>query len=57
MNLEIKTVNSILSKALYYRQFKEFLNEMETQYSDLLYNKVQWLSNGKVLETFCFALE
>ena len=30
MNLVIKIVNSILSKALYHRQFKEFLNEMET---------------------------
>ncbi|KAL7632845.1 UNVERIFIED_CONTAM: hypothetical protein RMT77_016842 [Armadillidium vulgare] len=43
MNLVIKIVNSILSKALYHRQFKEFLNEMETtQYSDLLlHNKVR----------------
>ena len=41
MNLVIKIVNSILSKALYHRQFKEFLNEMETQYSNLLlHNKV-----------------
>ncbi|GFV75056.1 general transcription factor II-I repeat domain-containing protein 2A [Trichonephila clavipes] len=54
MTLVIKIVNSILSKALYHRQFKE-LNEMETQYSDLrLHNKVRWLSNGKVLK--CFAL-
>ncbi|KAL7633025.1 UNVERIFIED_CONTAM: hypothetical protein RMT77_016601 [Armadillidium vulgare] len=43
MNLVIKIVNSILSKALYHCQFKEFLNEMETtQYSDLLlHNKVR----------------
>ena len=34
MNLAIKIVNRILSKAPYHRQFKEFLNEMETQYSD-----------------------
>ncbi|GFX51949.1 general transcription factor II-I repeat domain-containing protein 2 [Trichonephila clavipes] len=44
MNLVIKIVNSISSKALYHRQFKEFLNEMETQYFDLLHNKVRWLS-------------
>ncbi|XP_039312743.1 uncharacterized protein LOC120359413 [Solenopsis invicta] len=55
MNLLIKIVNSILSKALYHRQFKEFLNKMEAQYSDLLlHNKVRWLSkediqSGKLL--------
>ncbi|GFU78015.1 general transcription factor II-I repeat domain-containing protein 2 [Trichonephila clavipes] len=39
MNLVIiKIVNSILCKALYHRPFKEFLNEMETRYSDLLHN-------------------
>ncbi|XP_015440313.1 PREDICTED: general transcription factor II-I repeat domain-containing protein 2A-like [Dufourea novaeangliae] len=57
MNLVIKIVNSILSKALYHRQFKEFLNEMETQYSDLLlHNKVRWLSKGKVLKRFALCL-
>ncbi|GFV01922.1 uncharacterized protein TNCV_4978731 [Trichonephila clavipes] len=57
MNLVIKIVNSILSKALYHRQFKEFLNEMETQYSDLLlHNKVQWLSKDKVLKGFPLCL-
>ncbi|XP_023240003.1 general transcription factor II-I repeat domain-containing protein 2A-like [Centruroides sculpturatus] len=57
MNLVIKIVNSILSKALYHRQFTEFLNEMETQYSDLLlHNKVQWLSKGKVLKRFALCL-
>ncbi|GFW22136.1 general transcription factor II-I repeat domain-containing protein 2A [Trichonephila clavipes] len=54
-SLVIKIVNSILSKALYYRQFKEFLSEMETQYFDLLlHNEVRWLSkediqSGKLL--------
>ncbi|GFU70814.1 SCAN domain-containing protein 3 [Trichonephila clavipes] len=44
MNLVIKIVNSLL-KALYHRQFKEFLSEMKIQYSDLLlHNKVRWLS-------------
>ena len=53
VNSVIKIVNSILSKALYHRQFEEFLNEMETQYSDLfLHNKVRWLSKGKVLKWF-----
>lgn len=53
VNLVIKIVNSILSKALY----QEFLNEMETQYSDLLlHNKVRWLSKGKVLKRFALCL-
>ncbi|XP_049835054.1 general transcription factor II-I repeat domain-containing protein 2A-like [Schistocerca gregaria] len=57
MNLVIKIVNSILSKALYHHQFKEFLNVMETQYSDLLFhNKVQWLSKDKMLRCFSLCL-
>ncbi|XP_076757218.1 general transcription factor II-I repeat domain-containing protein 2-like [Xylocopa sonorina] len=37
--------------------FKEFLNEMETQYSDLLlHNKVRWFSKGKVLKRFASCL-
>lgn len=57
MYLVIKIINRILSKALYHRQFKEFLNKMETQYSDLLlHNKVRWLSNGKVLKRFALCL-
>uniref|UniRef100_A0A6P7G1J0 General transcription factor II-I repeat domain-containing protein 2B-like n=1 Tax=Diabrotica virgifera virgifera TaxID=50390 RepID=A0A6P7G1J0_DIAVI len=57
INLTIKIVNRILSKALYHRQFKEFLNEIEAQYSDLLlHNKVRWLSKGKVLKRFTLCL-
>ncbi|GFT01475.1 general transcription factor II-I repeat domain-containing protein 2A [Trichonephila clavipes] len=57
MNLVIKIVNSILSKALYHRQFKGFLNKRETRYSDLLLdNKVRWLSKGKVLKRFALWL-
>ncbi|GFV14638.1 general transcription factor II-I repeat domain-containing protein 2A [Trichonephila clavipes] len=57
MNFVIKIVSSILSKALYHRQFKKFLNEMETQYSDLLlHKKERWLSKGKVLKRFALCL-
>ena len=57
MNLVIEIVNSILSKALYHRQFKEFLNEIETQYSDfLLHNKVRWFFKGKVFKRFAMCL-
>ncbi|XP_059138487.1 general transcription factor II-I repeat domain-containing protein 2A-like, partial [Physella acuta] len=45
MDLVIKISNSILAKALYHRKSKEFLEELESHYSDLLmYNKVLWLS-------------
>ncbi|GBN03282.1 General transcription factor II-I repeat domain-containing protein 2A [Araneus ventricosus] len=57
MNLVIKIINSILAKALYHRQFKDFLEEIDSQFSDLLlHNKVRWLSRGKVLQRFAFCL-
>ncbi|GBM87868.1 General transcription factor II-I repeat domain-containing protein 2A [Araneus ventricosus] len=36
MNLVIKIINSILAKALYYRQFKDFIEEIDSQFSYLL---------------------
>ncbi|GBL87591.1 General transcription factor II-I repeat domain-containing protein 2A [Araneus ventricosus] len=57
MNLVIKIINSILAKALYHRQFKDFLEEIDSQFSDLLLpNKVRWLSRGNVLQRFAFCL-
>ncbi|GBN49229.1 General transcription factor II-I repeat domain-containing protein 2A [Araneus ventricosus] len=58
MNLVIKIINSILAKALYHRQFKDFFEEIDSQFSDLLlHNKVRWLSRGNVLQRFalCFS--
>ncbi|GFX93524.1 general transcription factor II-I repeat domain-containing protein 2 [Trichonephila clavipes] len=53
MEFVIDIINSILSKALSHRQFKEFLFEMESEYADvLLHNKVRWLSIGNVLKHF-----
>ncbi|GBM91168.1 Protein ZBED8 [Araneus ventricosus] len=50
MNLAIKIINSILAKALYHRQFKDFLEEIDRQFSDLLlHNKMRWLSRSNVL--------
>lgn len=58
MNMVIKITNSILAKPLYHRQFKEFLNEMDNEYIDLLlHNKVRWLSRGNVLKRFVMCLE
>ncbi|GBO02835.1 General transcription factor II-I repeat domain-containing protein 2A [Araneus ventricosus] len=57
MNLVIKIINSMLAKALYHRQFKDFLEEMASQFSDLLlHNKVLWLYRGNVLQRFALCL-
>ncbi|GBM99129.1 General transcription factor II-I repeat domain-containing protein 2A [Araneus ventricosus] len=57
MNLVIKIINSILAQALYHRQFKDFLEEIDSQFSDLLlHNKVRWLSRGNVLQRFALCL-
>ncbi|KAI5149851.1 hypothetical protein ENBRE01_1154 [Enteropsectra breve] len=58
MNLVIKIVNTILAKAIYHRQFIEFLVEVGSEYTDLLmHNKVRWLSRGKVLIRFASLIE
>ncbi|GFW82959.1 general transcription factor II-I repeat domain-containing protein 2A [Trichonephila clavipes] len=58
MKLVIKIVNSILSKALYHRPFKEFLKTKWTLSipTSFLQNKVQWFSKGKVLKRFALCL-
>ena len=44
-------VNIIRAKALNHRQFVVFLEEIDTEYGDLiLYSEVRWLSRGKVLD-------
>jgi hypothetical protein len=49
----IKIVNYIRANDLNYRKFKSLLEEMNSNYTDvLLYTSVRWLSRGKVLERF-----
>ena len=51
LNDVIKLVNSIRSRALKHRQFREFLDSLQSEYSDVLYyTKVRWLSAGRVFE-------
>lgn len=58
MNLVIQMVNKIIAKALNHRQFRELLDEVDSEYSDLLlHNKVRWLSRGEVLRHFVSCLE
>ena len=53
MDTVVKIVNEIRSKGLKHRQFQAFLEELDTEYKDLLYHcEVRSLSRGKVLERF-----
>lgn len=53
MNKTIKIVNYIRARDLNHRKFKEFLSELNSQYSDIMFHtEVRWLSKGKVLEQF-----
>ncbi|GBN73975.1 hypothetical protein AVEN_225464-1 [Araneus ventricosus] len=57
MNLVIKIIKSTLAKELYHRQFKDFLEEIDSQFSDLLlHNKVGWLSRRSILQLFTLCL-
>ena len=54
MGVVVKVVNSILSRSLHHRQFQALVDEVNVQYSDLLYFcKVRWLSRGAVLSRVC----
>ncbi|PNF18344.1 hypothetical protein B7P43_G13898 [Cryptotermes secundus] len=51
LDVVVKLVNAIRSRGLTHRQFREFLDSMQSEYSDLLYySKVRWLSAGRVFE-------
>ena len=53
MSVVVKTTNTIRSKGLNHRQFKQFLEECESEYGDLPYHcEVGWLSRGKLLDRF-----
>lgn len=53
MQVVISTVNFIRSKALNHREFKEFLEDMDAEYGDVIYfSEVRWLSRAKVLKRF-----
>ncbi|GBN86123.1 hypothetical protein AVEN_25398-1 [Araneus ventricosus] len=47
----VKLVNTIRSRGLTHRQFRDFLQSVHSEYSDVLhYTKVRWLSAGCVFE-------
>ncbi|GBM59231.1 General transcription factor II-I repeat domain-containing protein 2A [Araneus ventricosus] len=50
-------VRTSWQKHSYHRQFKDFLEETDSQFSDLLLqNKVRWLFRGNVLQRFALCL-
>ena len=53
MKPAVKAINSIRSKALYHRQFQQFLLDIQAEYGDVIYhNDVRWLSRGSALQRF-----
>ncbi|XP_071052939.1 general transcription factor II-I repeat domain-containing protein 2-like [Onthophagus taurus] len=58
MKVVVSTVNFIKSRGLNHRQFKQFLDDIESEYGDLLYyTEVRWLSRGLTLERFLNLIE
>ena len=59
METVVKIVNFIVShSSLIYRQFKSLLQEIESEYGDmLLHSSFHWLSQGEVLNIFVSCLE
>ncbi|KAK7161663.1 hypothetical protein R3I94_004364 [Phoxinus phoxinus] len=53
MSVVVKCINHIRSRGLKHRQFRAFLDEIESEYEDVLYfTEVRWLSRGNVLKRF-----
>ena len=53
MTVVISTVNAIKQDSLKHRQFQQCLQELESEYGDVLYfSKIRWPSRGKCLVQF-----
>ena len=53
MEIVVKTVNFIRARGLNHRQFRKLLDEMDSQYGDILYyTEVRWLSRGAMFDAF-----
>lgn len=49
----VKIIYGIRSKAKQHRIFKVLLEELSTEYDDLLlHTKIRWLSSGRILQHF-----
>lgn len=53
MQRVVNVVNDIVSRPLNHRQFRQLIEDYDTEYNDLVtHSEVRWLSCGKVLERF-----
>ena len=53
MSTVVSCINFIKSRGLNSRQFKELLNDLDSEYGDLVYHcEVQWLSRGNMFMRF-----
>lgn len=53
MQRVVNVVNYIVSRSLKHRQFRQLIEDYDTEYNDLVtHSEVRWLSCGKVLERF-----
>ncbi|KII67030.1 General transcription factor II-I repeat domain-containing protein 2 [Thelohanellus kitauei] len=53
MEVVVGCINFIKSRALNHRQFKEYLEDIFSEYEDVsYYTEVRWLSKGKMLKRF-----
>ena len=51
LDVIVKLVNTIRTRGLTRREFRDFLDSIQSEYSDVLYyTKVRWLSAGRVFE-------
>ncbi|CAB3236888.1 unnamed protein product [Arctia plantaginis] len=56
MKVVVSTVNFIKSRGLNHRQFKQFLDDIESEYL-LYYTEARWLSRGLTLEGYLNLIE
>ena len=52
MNDIVKVVNFIRSRGLNHREFKAYLDEVGSEYEDVYFSKVRWLSRATTLKRF-----
>lgn len=53
MEIVVKSINYIRKNGINHRTFRNFLNEIDAEYVDIIYfSEVRWLSRGKVLKRF-----
>ena len=51
LDVIVKLVNTTRSRGLTHREFRDFLDSIQSEYSDVLYyTKIRWLSAGRVFE-------